>query len=177
MGQSCLDPMEQGACSWGQNQESFPPPTTLGAPQFYSCGTLCPVGRGWLHAVALCVPAPWHGDPWGLLSWDARGVPLAPARATHQRGAPAPDQPLSLLCPGTAAAPSPPMAPSPALTAPRWHGAAEAAVLQTFCLHGDFPSPHGAAGLKPKTGLFGCLSRLWADCSSLFPLGIIYPGL
>lgn len=49
--------------------------------------------------------------------------------------------------------------------------------LQTFCLHGDFPSPLGAAAARAKSGLFGCRSRLRADCPALFPLAIIHPGL
>lgn len=154
------------------------------------------------HPLSLPILQLWHAVPGWQMVAPCRGVghTCPTAQGTHQgsyprmhrrcpslRPGPRADlglQPqsnsLPSLCPGTAAAPPTLPSPSPRprpWPAPRWHGAAGAVVLQTFCLHGDFPSPHGAAGVKPKTGLFGCLSRLRADCPSLFPLGIIYPEL
>lgn len=99
-------------------------------------------------------------------------IPGCAGGATARPEGPALGQPRSLGLPGGAAAPEPPMGRAgPAVAA------AVAAEPQTFCLHGDFPSPLGAAAAKPKSGLFGCRGRLRADCPALFPLAIIHPEL
>lgn len=69
-----------------------------------------------------------------MLSQDGQGVPGGPSLAGLR------------LQPGAAASPRSARPPSR-----RGRGGEP----QTFCLHGDFPSPLGAAAAKPKSGLFG----------------------